>query len=146
MRVTKFIIILLLLMGTKAYAQSISLTVISNQDGAPPEMKLNELKSIFLGQHLRWKNGDTIVIALMKTSSEIGKNISKKIYDMKGDELNKFWLALVFQGKTEPPNFFDSVGMLQKFVSKNPGAIGIIDDSPPLSGVRVVLIDGQKSF
>ena len=136
----------MLLTGTKAYTQSISLTVISNQDGAPSEMKLTELKSILMGQDKRWNNGNKIILALMKTNTEIGKNICEKLYGMTGDELNKFWLALVFQGKTEPPNFFDSVGMLEKFVSKNPGAIGIIDQSPPVPGVRVVLIDGQKSF
>ena len=101
----KFMMIILLLIGIKAYAQNNSLTVISNQEGSPSEMKLTELKSIFMAEKKNWDNGKKIVIALMKTYSEIGKKIGEKIYNMKGDDVNKFWLELVFNGSAEPPIF-----------------------------------------
>ena len=140
------IIVLFMLAGIMGHAQSMSLTVISNQKGAPSEMKQSELKSIFLGEKQRWRNGNKIVIALMKTNTNAGKYVCEKIYDMSADELKKHWLALVFQGKAEAPAFFNSVSELQAFVSENPGSIGIIDQVPSGSGTQVVLIDGKRSF
>lgn len=122
------------------------LTAIGNVSGAPADMKQSELKAILMGETQRWKNGKRVVIALMKTNTALGKTTSSKIYDMSGDELNKYWLSLVFQGKAQAPVFFTSVGDLQNFVAQNPGAIGIIDKPIVSADVRAVMIDGKTSF
>ena len=127
-------------------AQQTTLTAIGNISGAPAEMKQSELKSVLMGETQRWKNGKRVVIALMKTNTPLGKTTSSKIYDMTGDELNKYWLSLVFQGKSQAPVFFTSVSELQNFVAQNPGAIGIIDKPVAVSEVRSVIIDGKPSF
>lgn len=133
---------LLLALTTKAQ----TLTAIGNVSGAPAEMKQSELKSVMMGEMQRWKNGKRIVIALMKTNTPVGKTTSAKIYDMSGDELNKYWLSLVFQGKAQAPVFFTSVADLQNFVAQNPGAIGIIDKPTAIADVRALTIDGKSSF
>lgn len=128
-------------------AQHSPLSAISHVSGAPAEMKQSELKKIMMGETQRWKNGKRIVIALMKTNTDLGKATTAKIYDMTGDELNKYWLSLVFQGKAQAPVFFNSVTDLQNFVASNPGAIGIIDKPvATTSDLRSVLIDGKASF
>ena len=140
------IILFLVLTGAIVRAQNGSLTVISNQKGSPSEMKRSELKSIFLGEKQRWRNGQKILIAMMKTNTETGKSTCDKIYDMSTDEVKKYWLALVFQGKAEAPAFFNSISELTAFVADNPGAIGIVDDQHTGTNTQVVLIDGKKSF
>lgn len=127
-------------------AQQASLVVIGNTSGVPAEMKQSELKSVLKGETQRWKNGKRIIIALMKTNTPIGKTTSSKVYDMSGDELNKYWLSLVFQGKAQAPVFFTSVTELQNFVSQNPGAIGIIDKPVASSDVKSITIDGKASL
>jgi ABC-type phosphate transport system substrate-binding protein len=136
----------MILAAQLCYAQTTQLTVISNQKGSPADMKKAELKSIFRGEKQRWKNGNKIVIALMKTNTAAGQTVCRNVYDMSGDEVKKFWLALVFQGKAEAPVFFNTISELQAYVSENPGAIGIIDQSPSVTGVQVVSIDGKKTF
>ena len=143
---TFLVILLIVLGGFVSSAQSNSLTVISHHKGSPPELKRSELKSIFLGEKQRWKNGQKILIALMKTNTEAGKDICDKVYDMSSDEVKKYWLALVFQGKAEAPAFFNSIWELQAFVAENPGAIGIINAGAAPANTQVVLIDGRKSF
>lgn len=143
----KFLLsILLILTGYFADAQNVSLTVISNPKGAPPELKFVELKSILMGERQRWRNGNKIVIALMKTNTAVGKYTGEKIYNMSPDELKKFWLALVFQGKADAPSFFNTIGELQAFVAENPGAIGIIDQPLPSYSTKVVMIDGKRGL
>ncbi len=119
------------------------LVAVGNQSGTPSAMKSSELKSILMGETQRWKNGKRILIALMKTNTPLGQITSSKIYDMSGDELNKFWLALVFQGKATAPTFFNSESDLESFVAQNPGAIGIIDKPLSGNGIKIITIDGK---
>lgn len=142
----KYAFFIACLMFSLAGRAQTSLTAIGNPSGAPAEMKQSELKAVLMGEKQRWKNGKRIIIALMKTNTPLGKATSTKIYDMSGDELNKYWLALVFQGKAQAPVFFTSVGDLQNFVAQNPGAIGIVDKPVAGSEVRSVVIDGKTSF
>lgn len=140
------LILLLLSAGLVAKSQEMQLSAISNQKGPPSAMNLSELKSVFKGEKQRWPDGTKISIALMKTNNPVGQTICKKIYDMSGDELNKFWLALVFQGKVSAPNFFNSVDELEDFVAQNPGAIGIVNEQAHSSEIKTLTINGKKTF
>ena len=139
-------IALILMMTTVAKSQDAPLMVISNQKGAPPALNLAELKSIFRGERQRWRNGTKVVIALMKPNTATGKVISSKLYNMSSDQVNKYWLALVFQGKADSPASFDSVEALESFVANNPGAIGIVQQNDFTTDVQVTMIDGKKTF
>jgi hypothetical protein len=126
-------------------AQTHSLVVISNSKGAPGELKRSELVSVMKGEKQRWNDGTRISIALMKASTPTGEATSKKIYGMSGDEVNKYWLALVFQGKAKAPVFFSTASELETYISQTPGAIGIVDEtSEPKQ--KHVMIDGKKSL
>lgn len=136
--------ILFLFCLTSATAQDVPITVIANGKGAPVEMKMNQLKSVLKGEKQRWPDGTKVVIALMKTNTPIGSNTSKKIFNMSGDELNKYWLALVFQGKADAPNFFNSESELEAFVSQTQGSIGVVGQADGSS--KLLLIDGKKAL
>jgi ABC-type phosphate transport system substrate-binding protein len=142
---TKFLFVALFLCsGFNAKSQNSSLTVISNQKGAPSTLNFSELRSIFMGEQQRWSGGTKITLALMKTNTPAGKNTSETIYGMTSDELNKFWLALVFQGKATAPNFFSSAGELENFVAQSPGAIGIVDQVAANAEVKTIQVEGKK--
>ncbi|WP_157780899.1 hypothetical protein [Hymenobacter sedentarius] len=136
---------MLLLLGccpAPAQAQDQNLAVIGNGKGVPPEMKLAQLRATLKGEKLRWPDGSKVVIALLKTTTPIGQNTSKKIYNMSANELNKYWLALVFQGKADAPNFFNSEAELADFVAQTTGAIGVVNQPGPNS--KTITIDGKK--
>jgi ABC-type phosphate transport system substrate-binding protein len=143
----KFGFVLFSLFFTLASSSQVSsLTVISNPKGSPSSLKFSELRSIFMGEQQRWRGGTKVTIALMKTNTAAGKNTSIRVYGMSGDQLNKHWLALVFQGKAAAPNFFNSAIELENFVAQNPGAIGIVDQEPATNEVKTVMIEGKKSL
>ena len=139
-------LIIMLFVSVTAKCQEGNLVAVGNPTGVPTDLKLTELKSILMGEKQRWKNGTRVIIALMKTNTPIGKNTSSKIYDMTGDQLNKYWLALVFQGKAQAPNFFSSTADLENFVAQNPGAIGIIDKPATDGDVKAIMVNGQRTF
>lgn len=117
--------------------------VIGNSKGSPSELKMMQLQSILKGEKQRWGDGTKVIIALMKTNTPVGSVTSKKVFNMSGDQLNKYWLALVFQGKADAPTFFNSMNELEAFVVQTPGAIGIIGQSPTIVQ-KTILVDGKK--
>ena len=139
-------VVCMLFISMSCKSQQSTLVAIGNVSDVPNDLALSELKSIFMGEKQRWKSGDRILIALMKTNTPLGKTTSSKIYNMSGDEVNKFWLALVFQGKAQAPKFFNSTEELMNFVAQNRGAIGIVDKPIMDSEVKFIMIDGQQSF
>lgn len=139
------IVVLFLLASHSVNAQDVPLTVIANSKGAPAELSQAQLKSILKGEKLRWKDGSKVIIALMKTNTTVGMNTCRKLYNMTSNELNKLFLALVFQGKGEAPSFFNTMSELQTFVSQTPGTIGIIEPNAA-NNERVIFIDGKKSI
>ena len=130
--------------GFSLRAQDKSLVAIANQTGAPASLKMSELKAVMMGEKERWKSGNRILVALLKTNTPLGKKIAETVFDMRADELNRYWLGLVFQGKAQAPAFFSTVAELETFVSQNPGAIGISSRQPALEEIRVIPIDGQN--
>lgn len=125
-------------------AQNTDLVVIANGKGVPSQMNMSQLKAIMRGEKLRWPDGSKVIIALMKSSTPIGVNTSRKIYNMSANELNKYWLALVFQGKADAPNFFNSEAELEEFISQTNGAIGVVNQVA--AGSKTIVVDGKKTL
>lgn len=120
------------------------LAVVVNSKGAPTEMPLSKLKVILKGEQQRWKDGSKITLAFMKTSTGIGEEMAKRVFGMTAKELNKYFLAQVFQGKMSSPQFFDSEEDLLKYIKNNEGAIGVTSFKNA-SGTTIT-VDGKKSI
>lgn len=126
------------------YIEVGNLSVVVNAKGAPSDMDLKKLKSVLKGEQQRWQDGTKIKLALMKTTTDIGSDMTTRIYGMTGKELNKYFLAKVFQGKMSSPDFFESESDLLSFVSSKEGAIGIISTTKATG--KILNIDGKKSL
>ncbi|MFD2718860.1 hypothetical protein ACFST9_09045 [Hymenobacter monticola] len=137
-----FLLFLVVVGRTPAHAQDQNLVIIGNGKGVPNDMKLAQLRATMRGEKLRWPDGSKVVIALLKTTTPIGQSTSKKIYNMSANELNKYWLALVFQGKADAPNFFNSEAELAEFVAQTAGAIGVVNQPVPNS--KTITVEGKK--
>ena len=134
-----------LMVSWTGLAQEGDLVIVGNSESVPAEMDMGQLKSILRGEKLRWKDGAQVVIALMKTSTPIGSNTSRKLYDMTGNELNKYFLALVFQGKLKAPAFFNSSDELEAYVAQTPGAIGVLQKAND-EVLRIIVVDGKTQI
>lgn len=128
-----------------ANAQEIELTIIGNLESVPDEMEMSQLKSVLLGEKQRWDDGVSVKIALMKTTTKVGEATCTKVFNMTGNELNKYFLALVFQGKVKAPTFFNSMSELQNYVAETPGAIGVIQGEVQ-DDIKIITVDGKKQL
>ena len=105
------------------------LSVIVHSANAADQISLTNLKASFKGQNVRWNDRKKIRLALMKTSTATGKLTAENVMGMTGSEMDKFYLALVFQGKITAPKFFHSESELSEYVKITDGAIGIISNT-----------------
>jgi F0F1-type ATP synthase beta subunit len=126
-------------------AQDVSLSIVGNLESVPDEMNMSLLKSVLMGEKQRWDDGRSIKIALMKTNTPVGKSTCDKIYDMTGNELNKYFLALVFQGKVKAPTFFNSIDELERYIAQTPGAIGVSQQTKA-DQVKIIIIEGKNAI
>lgn len=120
-----------------------SLIVIANIEGVET-LTFNELKLIMRGEKQRWKSGVKVGLALMKASTPTGGITAEKIYHMSSNQLNKYWLAQVFQGRVQTPEFFVSEAALIEYVEQTPGAIGVV--SAKKESTQKVKIDGKSTL
>ncbi len=123
-----------------------SLIVIANEQGAPHNLPLDSLKSAIMGETLRWKDParTKINICLLRLDSDVGWLIAEKIFKTRTkDKLLRYFRLLEYQGMQY--RFFNSVSELEIFVSKTPGAIGVIDRAPALT-VNRIRIDGYETL
>lgn len=120
------IIIIVLLFSFRAQEDTLMVIVHEQNDDV---VTSKELGRLLKGQTVRWKNGKKVSIGLMKTSTAVGAQTAKEFYNMNADQLNKYWLSLVFQGKAKAPEFFVDPKALIQFVANHPGAIGIIPNT-----------------
>ncbi len=126
-------------------AQDSGLVVIGNSEYVPSEMNRQQLISVLRGEQQRWKDGGKVVLALMEPDTPIGRNVCTRVYNMSGNELQKYFLLLVFQGKARAPNYFDSVAELEAFVAKTAGAIGVVNESTN-GEVKTIRVDGNEAL
>lgn len=138
-------IVLLIFCSVQITAQDSGLVVIGNTEEVPSEMDRKQLISVLRGEQQRWKDGGKVVLALMEPDTPIGRNVCTRVYNMSGNELQKYFLLLVFQGKARAPNYFESTTELEAFVAKTPGAIGVINQKTN-RGVKAISVDGSQSL
>lgn len=138
-----FLIIAITLMGMMtSLAQDTGrwdLVVIGNDIGTD-RLTEKELRDHMNAKRNFWKNGRAVIVVLPAPKSSSAPRVAEVIYGKSVTGMQKFWLSVVFQGRSNPPVFTDSDGEMVDYVRKTPGAIGVlVKDVPGVSDLRIVI-------
>lgn len=120
------VFLFMLVAGKSVFAQlSPDLVVIGNETG---NNSLSKKQTLLYakGESNFWANGKKVVVALPSQKSELAPTVATTIYKTTVNGMQKYWLSLVFQGRTDPPFFFATDEETIRFVQNNKGAIGFI--------------------
>jgi hypothetical protein len=124
--------VMLLMMTMRLDAQDWNgLKFIGNETGKI-SFNSNEMKDIFKAKYTFWQNKLPVTICLPQSQSLDAKEIYEKIYGKSVDEVKKFWLAQVFQGRSRSPHFFNTTDEMISFIAKTPGAVGVVKANIPI--------------
>jgi ABC-type phosphate transport system substrate-binding protein len=101
------------------------LIIIGNKTGLT-ELTLKDARDIFKGKMAFWKNKEEVIVVLPSPKSNDAEFVAKDIFQTSVTGMQKHWLALVFQGRANPPVFVQSTREAIDYVNKNPGAIAAL--------------------
>ncbi len=104
------------------------LIIVGNKIGRT-QLSTKEVRDVFRAKTSTWSNKISVSIALPSPQSSTAEPVARLIYGTKPPGVQKFWLSQVFQGRANPPSFFDSDQELIQFIQKTPGAIGVVASS-----------------
>lgn len=122
------LLILLLTLSWGGFAQQTDLgqlEFVANVKGLK-SLTSKEVVQIFRNGRSLWASGEKVIIVLPSNKSDMAESVAKNLYGGSVTAMQKFWLALVFQGRANPPVFLQSAEEIMAYVSKNTGAIGVI--------------------
>ena len=139
--------VLVSLWYSQCYAQTsqMELFAVANESGAPEQMTLENLVRALRGQKIKWEDGSPVIVALMKPKTASGTVISRRVFNMTPDNVSKYWLAMVFQGRIRAAKFFNQESDLINYVIQTKGAIGVIPSKNQKgSNIRVINVDGSE--
>jgi len=95
---------------------------------------VGEVQSILKGKINNWKNGNRVLIVLRFNEDRKSEYLAREIYNKSINGVKKYWLGLVFQGRTDAPIFAADNEEVLRLLKKRKGAIGVLVDyknTPP---------------
>jgi hypothetical protein len=117
-------VVCLLLLSFGLRAQNLTgITIIGNNLGLK-SMSEQQTIEYFKARNNLWPSNKPVLVCLPATQSAEAVEVCSKLYGKTVTEVQKFWLAEVFKGRSRSPHFAESDEEMIEFVKKNPGAIG----------------------
>ena len=136
------LLIVILFVSISGISQSSSgkFTVIGNSITMNP-ISLSELKDIFLGEKQVDPNNNTIVVVLPTKDFQGAEEVARLIIGSSLNSFRRYWLSIVFQGRANPPFYFNSNQRMIDFVRENPGSIAILYDYTGSENITTIEIN-----
>ena len=130
MKVVGFVFSLMILSGIGGHSKENpleELIFLANVKGTEA-LTAKEVVQIFRNGRSLWPSGEKVIIVLPSNKSEYAEEVAENLYGGSVTSMQKFWLALVFQGRANPPVFLQTAEEIFDYISKNPGAIGVLPE------------------
>ncbi len=121
--------IVFILMVGAAYADVL---VVANKGVAETNLTKSDLKEIFLGKKVQWKDNSKIHFVTSK-QAELHKAFLKSYINKSDKQYSNYWRKMVFTGKGKIPESFDSDKAMIEHVKNTGGAIGYINSGSAAS-------------
>jgi phosphate transport system substrate-binding protein len=118
--------------------------IIVHPSNPVTDLSLAELSRLFRAEQVRWKSGDKVDLVLQVGVSTRQEVILNRVFHMKADELQAFWLGKVFRGElATPPRTFAADVSVKHYVAANPRAISYIESALLDDSIKAISIDGK---
>lgn len=113
--------------------------IIANRDVPAETLSRNDLKDIFLGVEIVWKNSQEIRLCTLK-ESDIHTKFTRQIANKTTQQFKAWWKKRLFLGQGSVPPEFDGENELIDYVANTKGAIGYVSAAPQNDNVKTITI------
>ena len=128
MKTLKLIFVCVVLMQSGTFAQQLSLDglVLIGNKTSLTSINRKQLNGIFRGSQSIWKSNEQVIVVMPSNKADFAEQFAVSVLQMSHSALQKYWLALVFQGRSNAPVFLNNSSEIIEYVKKNPGAIAVV--------------------
>jgi ABC-type phosphate transport system substrate-binding protein len=95
----------------------------------------------FLKKTTRWPNGDVIRPVDQAADSAVRRHFTEDVLKRSVAAVQSYWQQIVFSGRGLPPPDLASNEEVVKFVSSHAEAIGYVDGTASVGGVKVIGVE-----
>jgi ABC-type phosphate transport system substrate-binding protein len=88
-------------------------------------------RDIFRGGQTLWPTGESAKVVLPSARADFSEAFARGVLDLSRTAMQRYWLALVFQGRARPPVFLNTAGEMVAYVRTTPGAIAMVPAGTP---------------
>ncbi len=113
--------------------------IITNKSVNEEYITKNEVKNIFLGKQIKWKNKTKIRIVI-SDNKELHVAFLKTYIRRIPSQFRAHWRSMMFTGKGMLPRRFTTTEELIKYVATTEGAIGYIDSETNAANVNIMSV------
>lgn len=145
MRTYALIFAFLLLLVDAGSSMGGEVAIIVNKENPLESVSMQDLAQIFKSEKKDWPNGGEIHLVFLPADYPEKEVVLKTIYKMDANELKKFWLAKIYQGRAVTfPKTFASSEAIKKFVSLELNSVGFIDAAAVDDSIKVLKVEGIR--
>ena len=135
----RIILFIAALAGLSATVQAADVAYIVNAQSTETSLSAEDLKSVLLGNKIKWDGGGVIKLAVL-TAGPVHDQVMQERAQRSADQFDKYWKKLVFTGKgVLPVQAADDAAVLD-YVAKTPGALGYVAAASVTAQVKVLTI------
>jgi len=132
---TRWLILLLGLIGCWSAASAQDVVLVANKDVRISAIRAADLRAIFIGEKTRFSDGSHAVPVTLKGGAVHEVFLRNHLGESPGD-FRAQWRKEVFTGQGAMPRAFDSESALIEYVAATPGAVGYVSRISPHDKVK----------
>lgn len=95
------------------------------------ELSVPEVRRIFRGEQSIWPTKQPVTVVLPSARADFTDLFARQALGMTRAAMQRYWLAIVFQGRANPPVPQDSAAEVLAYVQRTPGAVGLVPAVTP---------------
>ncbi len=118
------------------------IVIVTNSSVDTQSMTKQQLKSVFLGQRIKWDNNQRIKVAILK-KTDLHKKFVRSFTQKSPSQFHAWWKRMLFTGKGSPPIRFDSEEKLIEYIAKTKGAIGYISSQSKADNLNTIIVEDK---
>ena len=135
----RFLPLLLLLCALALPARAEHITIIAHTDSPIGKLTPNEISALYLGRRVAGEYSERIVVIDHPRDSHMRNLFFQSLNGMNLSRVNAYWARLQFSGQMQPPVALPDSQSVLEYVRKNRLAIGYVDSSTVITGVKPLL-------
>jgi len=110
-----------------SFANTIEPIIIANPKVSDQSLNSGDVKNIFLGKKTKWKDGNPIILVILK-EKDTHKQFLAKYVKFTPSQFDRYWKTLAYSGRGKYPKKLPP-GEALEYIAATDGAIGYVASS-----------------